>query len=232
MPTKKKSLVLTPQQVSKEIKRRNSLFKNATKAERRVMIAEDVIQQIKAKKFIPTSGVFATSDVISSLEGGSDDDRSIREILLSTNATCDCCALGGMMLSCTLFNNKENVSDWTDHFENLGVSVEESDSRIKNGFKQIFSKSQLELIEIAFETGDGYNCFDHEYVKKHTDGRLYLDYYDDGFNEDNVLSKPEIKKYYAVQFGKKYESDDDRMIAIMKNIIKNKGEFNPKPGKI
>lgn len=31
----------------------------------------------------------------------------------------------------------------------------------------------------------------------------------------------------AVKFGRKYKTPKNRLIAIMKNIIKNKGEFKP-----
>ena len=40
----------------KEINKLNEEFKKATKAQKRVMIAKDVLAQIKAKRYFPESG--------------------------------------------------------------------------------------------------------------------------------------------------------------------------------
>jgi hypothetical protein len=71
------------------------------------------------------------------------------------------------------------------------------DYRVK--LRKFFSQGQLDLIECAFETSYGYNRL----------GRT-----------GKIVSQ-------AVKFGMKYDNDRERMLAIMKNIVTNKGEFIP-----
>ena len=65
--------------------------------------------------------------------------------------------------------------------------------------KKIFTRNQLALIENAFETGRG--------VYKYQAG--------------------EVAAEKAFLFGSKFVDEDKRMIAIMQNIIDNKGTFKP-----
>jgi hypothetical protein len=219
MPTKSKNKAKL-EKLSAEIKRRNELFDGKTNAEKRVLIALDVIAQIKTKRFVPASGVWASTTNPKLTSVGS--DGSIRDILIADDTKCSCCALGGIMLSCTLFNNREPVSEWHGKFDDLGDALGDSNTKFYNGLTKIFSKSQLELIETAFELGLGYYLFDYSDVNVHGDGSLKWDAY-----ENPSLTKAERKLYYAVKFGKLHASYANRMIAIMENIVKNGGRFAP-----
>jgi hypothetical protein len=72
---------------------------------------------------------------------------------------------------------------------------------IKRPLRRFFSAEQMKLIEIAFEVGGGY--FLH---KKFKPAELGL---------------------AARNFGFRYDDPEQRMVAIMRNIIRNDGEFKP-----
>ncbi len=189
-----------PKAIAKEIARRNKLFKGKTNPQKRVLIAKDVIDQIEAEKIRATSGTFC--DVY--FGGDPNDDESIQELVLKEDVHCNACALGALMMSTTLFNNKETVGDLQNHFEDLGGAIED-DVKFGNKFNEIFSKQQLRLIETAFERGGGaYDSYDFDESKK---------------------SEKQFNK--AVDFGNSYENNEQCLIAIMRNIIKNKGLFVP-----
>jgi hypothetical protein len=135
--------------VEKEIKRRNKLFKKATKAQKRVLVAKDVINQLKKGKFKAIDGVFGDIDYTS--EG----DLSARDEFLKGEITCQACALGAMFMSCTLFNNNLSLRENNYAFPDIGDGVKKG-LDYKNGFNKLFAKPQLRLIEIAFEQGRGY----------------------------------------------------------------------------
>lgn len=185
---------LTKKEIQAEIKRRNKLFKNATKPQKRVLIAKDVIQQINLGRIIPKSMSWVDFD--SSFKQG-----SVRDHLLGKEE-CKACALGGIFASCTLFNNETTFEKDRDFLEDLGFSIFDYNKKPKNGMMSIFSKSQLKLIEFAFEEGDGW-C-------------LVTDACD-----------PAKSELSAIDFGKKFSNSKDRMVAIMENIIKNNGLFKP-----
>jgi len=232
--------------IQKEIEKRNSLFKKATKAEKRVLIAKDVIAQIKANRYVATSGAFVEAEFNSDIddfshilneahylmgaklkeadvavkynislekakEGINFVKKPLREAYLDgTVESCNVCALGGLFMSCTLYNNKTKL-DALGRFgeaSDLGDFIDQEEP-ISNGLDKFFSRSQLELIEQAFEGGDGYfgdGCYTH-----------------DAYNDDG-------RNYYT--YADKYPKDNDLMIAIMDNIVKNNGTFVPEKFKI
>jgi len=132
--------------VRDEIRRRNRIFQKASKAEKRVLIAKDVIKQIEKGRILPQAGDFFK--ICLDPDKVSDDDKflstldptaSLQELFLSeTLPACRCCALGSMMITCTLFNNKELVEDITHDFYLLGTTIARR-LPIKNGFNQFFS---------------------------------------------------------------------------------------------
>lgn len=186
--------------IQKEIDKRNKIFKKASPAQKRVLIAKDVIDQIRLNKIKPQNGVFFRSNYIDKIDEqvyGYDerDSISMQKTLLSDKAgKCRCCALGSLVTSCTLYNNKSTLADLQHDFLNLGDTIRYGE-KISNGLNEIFDKEQLKLIEIAFEKGVGYFC---------------------GYME-----------YEAISFGQRFRSAEKRLIAIMQNIIENEGEFIP-----
>jgi len=188
--------------VKAEIMRRNKLFKNATAAEKRVLIAQDVITQIKLKRYVPMEGTWVDPDIgfpsdpdMPEAHPFADDTASIRELFLTEKIqSCDCCALGAMFMSCTLYNNQTTVKDFDRETWNFEKHLK--DRNFANGLARFFSLDQLKLIEAAFE--------------------------------DNCGAFPVKGAEQAIKASKwsdKYPNDDDRLIAIMRNIVKNDGTF-------
>lgn len=189
---------LTPKQLEREIARRNRIFRKANAAQKRVLIAKDVLEQLKAGKIKATRGCFLRIRSLSGLL--TNRDAAYKESLQATFLRgdieqCEACADGALMLSCTLFNNKYSTGA---PFYNLDVWINSKKS-MKNKLNVIFSRSQLRLIENAFEKGDG------------------------AFQK--FKKTPEAKK--AIQFGRRFSTPKNRLKEIMKNIVKNRGAFVP-----
>ncbi len=186
---------LTTRQVITEINTRNKAFQNISRAEKRILVAKDVIAQIKAGRFEVATGGFVYMELPDSIK----NTDSIQNLFITGEIpNCKCCGMGAVMMSCTLFKNKETVKDIEQDFEDLGISVFDTDNhRFKNGLLGIFSRPQLRAIELAFELGYGY-C-----------------------GENNNFDTK------CIEFGDKYENEKTRLIAIMENIIMNGGYFKP-----
>ncbi len=175
----------------------NEEFKKATKAQKRVMIAKDVLAQIKAKRYFPESGEWVKplwSDDQKSIDIKLDPNSSIKDAFKSKAInSCQVCALGGLFMSCTNLNNNTTVQDMKTEYY-LGEVVQDND-KISNGLNRIFTQKQLMLIEIYFEGGEGYFK---------------------GYSDENLL----------VTFFESF-NDDERLKMIMQNIIDNNGTFKP-----
>ena len=191
--------------LSKKTKIKNvkkNAFEKLTPPQQRVAIAKDVLEQIRIKRFTPYSGKYISSinfkNGLYKSEMGSKDIKSN----FAKIKNCSVCAMGACLMSATKFANKLN-------FEDVGVHrTDFKDEKVKDLFSSIFSPEQLLLIEIAFEGNDsgadrmGYDIFGADYPTC------------------EITQKCD-------EFYLKYEDEKSRMVAIMKNLIKNKGEFKP-----
>lgn len=193
------SKTLTPEQVAAEIAKREKKFKAASPAQKRVLVAKDVIKLIKLRKVQPSTGDFLSEwSPVGYEDLARNHPRDLRELILEGKLeTCTVCALGGLMVGCTLYNDKVKYHEWG--FTKIGDWIAD-DKPMPNGLNEIFSREQLILIEQAFERGDGYFKADKE-------------------NLEGTAA--------AVRFGIRHGDPDSRLLAIMRNIVKNKGEFKP-----
>jgi hypothetical protein len=107
-------------------------------------------------------------------------------------------------MSCTNLNNNTNF-DQLIQAEDLGEMID-NEEEISNGMDKFFSTKQLMLIEHYFENAQGY------------------------FRDNEVSLN--IPEEHCNAFHNQYLDDDDRMIAIMENIVNNKGTFVPKKLKV
>lgn len=239
---KKKSAAYTPAQIAAkekklaaEIARRNKLFKAASKQEKRVLIAKDVIAQIRANRYTPKSrtwlnmwtqsGKFIdpyelartdytelTSADLSRTGGLNPEDQTRDAFLRGDISKCSCCALGGILMSCTLYNDHQklkNVDRDTDIEEIIAL-----DEGFTNGLHKFFSRQQLALIECAFEGGRGWFLAFREGNRVAADNAL-------------LQNVPKTTLLNALKYKRKYRSTSKRMITIMQNIIRNNGTFTP-----
>ena len=190
--------------LQKQISEMNQAFKKASKAQKRVMIAQDVIAQIKAKRYVPESGTFVIANWSEKIDYKDHSDNIQEAFQKKQIETCQVCALGGLFMSCTNLNNNTNFEQ-LEQAEDLGEMID-NEERISNGMDKFFSVNQLKLIETYFENAQGY----------------FRDY-------EVSINIPESHRN---AFHNQYLDDDERMIAIMENIVNNKGTFIPKKLKV
>lgn len=145
-------------------------FPEQNTPEFRILLAKDVIKQIKLKKLIPEHYAYFISTDLWDEKA----DKSVQEILKKKQTTCKVCALGALWASKVKHINEATVGELDADYP----------AKIQKDLQVIFGYEQVELIEKYFE----------------------------GWLE---------AKYYYRQF----TNAKDRMIAIMQNIIRNKGTF-------
>jgi len=176
----------------------------------RVAIAKDVISQLNSKKLIPERLIWVEDSKMGSIDDfiNSKVDKIPQDELddfavdlseyVCNIKKCEVCALGAIFVSAVSLYNDMTIYPGRNYIaENLNWKVfEDLDT---SPFIKYFTKSQMELIESAYEGHEGTH----------------------GVSSD----KEEVicKAFYS-----KYPNDKDRMIAIMKNIIDNNGTFDPK----
>jgi len=112
---------------------------------------------------------------------------------------CEVCALGACLLSVVALENKFQFTAEGDLFV--------TNKSVYDRLRSVFTPRQLTLIEDAFETRTT-NGLAREYA------------YDNSYVEVEGQHEAQL-------FGMKYPTDKLRLRAIMKNIIKNGGEFIP-----
>ena len=185
-----------------KINKLNAEFKKATKAQKRVMIAQDVLAQLKAKRYVAESGCWVQANYNSTATWADIKyTDSVQELFAEkTIESCNVCALGGLFMSCTNLNNNTLLEELDDVSEDLGNLIDEEE-KLSNKLNKIFSTPQLKLIETYFEANGGY----------------FRDY-----DEDN-----RIEAFYN-----KHPSDKKRLQLIMENIVENEGTFVPKKLKV
>jgi len=139
-----------------KINKLNEQFKKATKAQKRVMIAQDVLAQLKAKRYVAESGCWVQPNIHSAWEQKLSHHDSVQELFIEQKIeSCNVCALGGLFMSCTNFNNNTLLEDLDSASSELGDLIEEEE-KLSNKLNKIFSTDQLKLIETYFEANGGY----------------------------------------------------------------------------
>jgi len=191
-----------------KIVKKNAKFKKATAAEKRIMIAKDVIAALEQKTIRSQNGVWCESEdplfdreTMISYYDGNDTINNTEISATIKNVKCNVCALGALFVCGVRRFNKITFGD----LEGIHGSLYDRSGETASGsfdqdhldyfLKSYFSKSQLALIEIAFEKGKG------------------------GYHANST------KELLAMNMFK--GNSKNRMIGIMKNIIKNKGQLVP-----
>lgn len=192
------------------IKTQNKKFEKSTKAEKRVMIAEDVIIQIKSRRIEPNVGtyfeVYKKGDFLKLERNG------LRNQIVAPDVSCSCCQLGGMFSACVRMNGDYMVKE-----DEAGDNDVELD-HIQTMVRKFFSPKQMVMVECAFESKDIQQFFtfaDDNYT-------ACVDY------RVNLAAKKLGKTVHDLTFSEmRSTTDAEAMIAICKNIIDNKGTFIP-----
>ncbi len=212
--TETKSKKLTAQDIKdiqekelKKIKKFNKIFLKATPSEKRIMIAQDVIEQIKLGKYIPEAGeYFKTSNKIK--------DQDLQCVIASPKFKCNVCELGGLFTSIVKITN-EFKADGSRYIESY---------EMKDKLKAYFSVEQLSLVEAAFEE----NCFGQAFGNSTIPTKNFL--LAESYRKRKKFEKYPLYKVNETDFNynkRKQENDRLAMVSICKNIITNKGSFRP-----
>jgi hypothetical protein len=207
MKTKEKTLINSKKEIKriKDIQDLNKAFEKASPDEKRIIIAKDVIAQLKLKKFIAQTGVYFDAIPESNQNNLLDwydkfKEKSIKNIINEEEVSCKVCGIGGVFASCVRITNNISTSKFKTGSQN-------DQTIVRKFLKKYFDIDQLRLIESAFEMSD--------------------------FDDSNSLGE---LVQVSIRFGKQFNlSSNKRLVAIMKNIIRNKGtfklKFNKKTGK-
>lgn len=208
--------------LKKAVKKSNKAFEVATPAEKRVLIAKDALRLIRGKKIKVKQGAFLSipragaasissgfgygldvfgeptrdSEVVSSEAFQKDLKRD--EIL----ENCQVCALGAILVStCRLFNKfKPGVRTYLARPHNVDVDFDQDAGGSGNMWaylRKYFPVANMRLIEYTFEGGHG------------------------AFGTDDIPARTTEK---ADALFEKHDAEN-RLVAILKNIIKNDGLF-------
>lgn len=179
-------------------------FKDMTDTEKRIAIAKDVLAQLAIGR-LEANHSYLTSDVVERFirDAVSPDDDLKRAVVAEKN--CQACALGSLFVSAAGLSPKPlTVEDnWSKEPEDRWGEV--SPTTMTDYLSDVFTVAQLWLIEDAYETMNMYG------------------YEDEGGGEYNDAEAVQA----AIHFGKGFEDDRWRLMAIMENIVKNDGEFRP-----
>jgi hypothetical protein len=188
--------------LQKKLKARNAAFRKLPRAMQRVAIAEDVIAQLRAKKFVAYSTYFGWGNIARNGHDGDDNISGIADaneagVDLSaciSQVTCSVCGIGSLFASAVLNANKLKLN-----LNTLGERAAEVEY-----LKRWFSEKQLDLVEAFFERWDEY---------------------------DRVYKGIHIGSY-VIRNSPIYREQDDtkRLKKIMENIISNNGKFDPFKG--
>ena len=129
---------LTIEQLNKRIESTNSEYKKATKAQKRVMIAQDILDRMDLAQLRADEGTFVN------IKGTMEDDCSIKQELEKGNIKeCKVCAKGAILMGIIGRENKVSYGFL------LEIDVEN-----KTDVEKVFSKRQLDIMEAAFEGDD------------------------------------------------------------------------------
>jgi hypothetical protein len=114
------------------------------KRKRRVAVAQDVIDQLKAKRTVAARGVYLSGLRKKHLEG------DFQEVLTGKGAPrCQVCALGAFFLSYVRRHDKFDLKKKAYLFGGAEVEMDAGDMRA--ALTVLFSQPEMQLIEAAFE---------------------------------------------------------------------------------
>src|SRR6185312_4105361 len=160
------------------IRRANKRFQEATKAQKRVIVAKDVLTQLALGKIIASPGTYLNIDdsdvdsLFNKAEGGEtwDSEQPSKTEINEAKDTqmcdvfkgmksCSACALGSVFVSAVSIMDKLTVGDIVED------SYIGDDDGMRKYLGKVFSLKQLHMIENAFERG----CVNALYKPGHKD---------------------------------------------------------------
>jgi hypothetical protein len=199
---------MTIDEVTQQVKETNEVFLQSTPEQKRVMIAQDVLDRITAKQITPDRG-YGLAQFYMKIDDCSSSDqilanrsmrtkgaKSIKTSLDEHGLKCDVCAKGGLFVA---YIGRVNEFTWEMYQNNSNP-----DSYPVQKLFELFDQKQLALIE---------NCFEEGTITD-TDTEGYIMFTDD---ERHIYNR-----YSTIE---NLESPTELLQSICVNIIQNNGYF-------
>lgn len=225
----KKSVAAANRRVAKE----NKAFEKMTPSQKRMQIANDVLEQLRIKRLKAKTGVWLNTEKFLTKK---EVEKNVElQDLLKKQKSCDACAIGGMFMCAVELADKLKTSellcgfksgkDLPKEYKTLNGHAEDSNDvevpdpgiEMFDAFsylEKFFSKDQLRLIELAFEAGNGGVDPDSDDDFDAAEYFKYEDFRSDEYGE-------EVRETYSLG------DPSLRMRLLMENILANKGKFVP-----
>lgn len=176
-------------------------FNKLPKNEKAVLVAKDIIQQIKKGKYLAVTGCYINAYFT--------DTRIKRKDQIQKHLKkidhCQVCQVGATLMSYIKLGNKLTFEDLRIHNNYVGIT-ELDNEEVKKAILSIFTKRTIAMMEICFEQEYNAGCMNI--------ARDIFDY---------KLSYKDIEK--CLNYTKDLGADEDKMIKICKNIITNNGKL-------
>lgn len=179
------------------VEKTNAAFEAASPAEKRVMIAKDVLKRLRSRNLVAESGDIISLNTIE-FENGLDSFKDI----INLQKGCQVCAKGALLCAYVGRVNKFSVSD-TQKWN----TASKGENCVHKKLKKLFSMKQLDFIEAAFERSSFLGKISRKEIEQ---AFLFYDKY------------VTINKY-----GLEEVNNNLLLKAICNNIIKNNGTFIP-----
>lgn len=219
----------------KKVRENNEIFKKAGKAEKRVMIAKDVLAALKAKRIMPAVDSYYPSILTRLSDAGAPIPWFVERAFFKEPTRlpigCRVCAKGALFIAKVDRLNGVTIK------EEVEAGIDPSALLEKSG---IFSLEQLYLIEAAFERSvDLYQNFVHSrrrkrveaWHRKHPRKRDVpeFDLYEPGEEDLVCTAKRFGNRVYRAKspFYVRVSADEIVLRTIMQNIVDNNGTFDP-----
>jgi hypothetical protein len=154
--------------LQKTLKKDNAKFKKLTRAKQRVAIAQDVIAQVRAKKFVADSTYFdwgaqGTEVLCNTLEEAEEAELDASECI--SQVKCSVCGIGSLFLSGIRKNDKLSINKFLNHdWEMRDMAVEY--------LGKWFDSNQLDLVEDFYER-NGDQCDTDGWTHEESSSPIY-----------------------------------------------------------
>ena len=143
----------------------NARFNAVDNAGKRVLICTDALERLRNSQYMADTGNWIKIDKIDPQCFSQD---SLRDIVVDNKITCEVCAAGSILLSMVVFKNHYKPLDISIgdlgnyHLLHTGTSKDEMD------FFGLFTKIQVEMIDAAYELGEGFFKISRSQLSKYT----------------------------------------------------------------
>lgn len=182
----------------------NKQYEQASREQKRVMIAQDIIDQVNAGIYIPAAGAYLKEICTEDEKDATPDRRQDIQSFLPETKSCHVCNIGSIILSMTRFENQLTFCD-------LNINTMSKSPQLSNMLLELFTVEELMSIEYLFEGQFYGHIFGGvEPNSENIDTRL-LDNIRDNYKV-SVLIRDMPTGYHK-----------SLILAIMKNIVKNAG---------